>query len=64
MTPGPPAWFAVCRLDGGIGPATIEGAAAHGANVLVAGSALFRDPDGLEHAVTDLRTRAESTRPS
>jgi hypothetical protein len=26
--------------------------------VLVAGSALFRDPDGLEHAVTELRRLA------
>lgn len=47
------------EVDGGIGPATIEGAAAAGANVLVAGSALFRDPEGLTHAVADLRTRAE-----
>ncbi len=46
------------EVDGGIGPATIEGAAAAGANVLVAGSALFRDPEGLEHAVDDLRARA------
>ena len=30
-----------------------------GARVLVAGSALFRDPDGLEHAVADLRHRGE-----
>lgn len=52
------------EVDGGIGPTTIEGAASHGANVLVAGSALFRDPQGLEHAVTDLRSRAQSTRPS
>ena len=48
------------EVDGGIGPATIEGAAAAGANVLVAGSALYRDPLGLEHAVTDLRARAEA----
>ncbi len=47
------------EVDGGIGPATIEAAAASGANVLVAGSALFRDPDGLTHAVDDLRRRAE-----
>ncbi|HSL56567.1 MAG TPA: ribulose-phosphate 3-epimerase, partial [Acidimicrobiales bacterium] len=46
------------EVDGGIGPATIAGAAAAGANVLVAGTALFRDPEGLEHAVTDLRSRA------
>jgi ribulose-phosphate 3-epimerase len=48
------------EVDGGIAPATVAGAAAAGANVLVAGSALFRDPAGLEHAVTELRTRAES----
>ena len=46
------------EVDGGIGPATVAGAAAAGANVLVAGSALFRDPLGLAHAVTDLRERA------
>ena len=46
------------EVDGGIGPDTAAGAAAAGANVLVAGSALYRDPLGLEHAVTDLRARA------
>lgn len=50
------------EVDGGIGPDTIVGAAAAGANVLVAGSSLFRDPEGLEHAVTELRGLAESTR--
>ena len=50
------------EVDGGIGPATVAGAAGAGANVLVAGSALFRDPEGLEHAVSDLRSRAEATR--
>jgi ribulose-phosphate 3-epimerase len=51
--------FAVeLEVDGGIGPATIGGAAAAGADVFVAGSALFRDPEGLEHAVSDLRRRA------
>jgi ribulose-phosphate 3-epimerase len=48
------------EVDGGIGPSTIAGAAAAGANWLVAGSALYKDPDGLEHAVKDLRTRAEA----
>ena len=43
------------EVDGGIGPATIAGAAGAGANVLVAGSALYQDPEGLEHAVTELR---------
>jgi ribulose-phosphate 3-epimerase len=50
------------EVDGGIGPDTIAGAAAAGADVLVAGSALFRDPEGLEHAVADLRSRAEAAR--
>jgi ribulose-phosphate 3-epimerase len=46
------------EVDGGIGPDTIAAAAAAGANVLVAGSALYRDPDGLEHAVAELRSLA------
>ena len=48
------------EVDGGIGPDTVTGAVAAGANVLVAGSSLFRDPEGLEHAVTDLRARAHA----
>jgi ribulose-phosphate 3-epimerase len=52
------------EVDGGIGPSTVTGAVAAGANLLVAGSALFRDPDGLEHAVSDLRARAEAARPA
>ena len=52
------------EVDGGISPDTIAGAASSGANVLVAGSALFRDPEGLEHAVSDLRSRAEDARRS
>jgi ribulose-phosphate 3-epimerase len=50
------------EVDGGIGPGTIAGAAAAGANVLIAGSALYRDPEGLTHAVSDLRARAEAAR--
>ncbi|MEQ1785961.1 MAG: ribulose-phosphate 3-epimerase [Acidimicrobiales bacterium] len=50
------------EVDGGIGPSTIQAAAAAGANVLVAGSALYRDPEGLAHAVTELRDLAEATR--
>lgn len=46
------------EVDGGIGPATVAGAARAGADVFVAGSALFRDPEGLAHAVDDLRRRA------
>jgi ribulose-phosphate 3-epimerase len=48
------------EVDGGIGPDTIALAAAAGANILVAGSALYRDPEGLAHAVSDLRARAEA----
>jgi ribulose-phosphate 3-epimerase len=50
------------EVDGGISPSTVQGAAGAGANVLVAGSALYRDPAGLEHAVSELRTLAASTR--
>ena len=50
------------EVDGGIAPSTIEGAARAGANVLVAGSALYRDPLGLEHAVSELRALATATR--
>jgi len=50
------------EVDGGISPATAGGAAAAGANVLVAGSALFRDPAGLAAAVTALREAAAGTR--
>ncbi len=48
------------EVDGGIGPTTVAHAAAAGANVLVAGTALFRDPEGLSHAVADLRARADA----
>ncbi len=50
------------EVDGGIGPDTVAGAAAAGANVLVAGSALFRDPEGQAHAVSEIRSRAEAAR--
>lgn len=43
------------EVDGGISPDTVAAAASAGANVLVAGSALYRDPDGLAHAVAALR---------
>jgi len=50
------------EVDGGIGPDTVAGAVKAGANALVAGSALFKDPEGLGHAVADLRARAEAAR--
>lgn len=46
------------EVDGGIGPKTIAAAAAAGANVFVAGTALFRHEAGLAGGTTDLRTRA------
>jgi ribulose-phosphate 3-epimerase len=48
------------EVDGGISAKTIARAAGAGANVLVAGSALYRDPDGLQHAVAELRSRANA----
>ena len=48
--------------DGGISPATVQGAAAAGANVLISGSSMFKDPEGLGHAVDELRALAEATR--
>ena len=50
------------EVDGGIGPSTIAGAAAAGANILIAGTALWRYEEGLEFAVEDLRARAHSAR--
>ena len=46
------------EVDGGISAATVAGAAAAGANLLIAGSALFKHPDGLKAAVTELRDKA------
>jgi ribulose-phosphate 3-epimerase len=48
------------EVDGGIGVGTVTGAVRAGANALVAGTALFRDPEGLEHAVTELRAKAHA----
>lgn len=50
------------EVDGGIGPTTIAGAASAGADVLIAGTALWRYDEGLEFAVKDLRARAEAAR--
>ena len=48
------------EVDGGVGLTTVAGAVRAGANVLVAGTALFKDPEGLEHAVTELRAQAHA----
>jgi ribulose-phosphate 3-epimerase len=52
------------EVDGGIGPDTAERAARAGANLLVAGSALYRDPKGLAHAVAELRELGQRGRHS
>jgi ribulose-phosphate 3-epimerase len=55
-------WDCDLEVDGGIAPSTAGGATRAGANVLVAGSALYRDPLGLEHAVTELRDITRGSR--
>ena len=58
----PPGGRSSSRSTGASGPRPSPGRRRAGADVLVAGSALFRDPEGLEHAVADLRARAEAAR--
>jgi ribulose-phosphate 3-epimerase len=50
------------EVDGGVSANTIAGAAAAGANVFVAGSAVFGHPDGLGAAVAELRRIADAAR--
>jgi ribulose-phosphate 3-epimerase len=47
-------------VDGGIGPDTAPAAVDAGASVLVAGTAIFRAPDGIGPAIARLR---DATRP-
>ncbi len=47
------------EVDGGVNEKTVGGAAAAGARVLVAGSGLYKHPDGLAAAVSSLRRLAE-----
>jgi ribulose-phosphate 3-epimerase len=48
------------EVDGGIGPTTIAAAAAAGANIFITGTSLYRHPDGLKSAVTEMRALAEA----
>lgn len=48
------------EVDGGISPRTAAGAVRAGARTLVAGSALYRDPAGLGHGVSELRRVGEA----
>jgi ribulose-phosphate 3-epimerase len=50
------------EVDGGISTATAGRAVSAGANVLVAGSALFHHPAGLTEGVRTLRSAAETAR--
>jgi ribulose-phosphate 3-epimerase len=49
------------EVDGGIGPDTIAGASAAGANVFISGSALWRY-DSFDEGIKDLRQRADVAR--
>jgi ribulose-phosphate 3-epimerase len=44
------------EVDGGIDAATARTAVAAGANVLVAGTSVFRSPDGMKSAISQLRS--------
>jgi len=50
------------EVDGGISRDTIAAATRAGANVFVAGSAVFGHPDGLDAAITELRDLANAAR--
>jgi ribulose-phosphate 3-epimerase len=47
------------QVDGGIDEETAPQVVAHGANVLVAGTAIFRSPEGIRAAIQALRTAAQ-----
>ena len=49
------------EVDGGISADTVAGAASAGANLLIAGSALFKHPGGLHAAVSELRAKATAS---
>lgn len=50
------------EVDGGISARTIAGCAAAGADAFVAGTALYRHPEGLDAAVAELRAAAGRAR--
>ena len=52
------------EVDGGISSATVAGAAAAGANVLISGSWLYNHPGGKAAAVTELRQLAQAAQPT
>lgn len=48
------------QVDGGLGPANIAAAAGAGANAIVAGTSVFKAPEGAAHAIRLLRTAVEA----
>jgi len=47
------------QVDGGLGPATIDTAAVAGANVIVAGSSVYKS-DNAERAIAQLRSAVDN----
>jgi ribulose-phosphate 3-epimerase len=43
------------QVDGGIGPDTVKTAAENGANMMVAGTSVFKNPSGIKKALETLR---------
>ena len=50
------------EVDGGLAVPTVAAPAEAGANVVVAGSAVFKDPDGFHHAISAIRDAALAAR--
>jgi len=48
------------EVDGGVGPNTVGRVAAAGADILVAGAAVFAAPEGIAQAIGNLRRLAEA----
>jgi ribulose-phosphate 3-epimerase len=46
------------QVDGGVDTETAPRVVAHGANVLVAGTSIFRSPDGIAASIAALRRAA------
>ena len=49
------------EVDGGVGPSTVGAIAAAGANVMVAGNAVFKAADGYAAAIAAIRAGGEAT---
>jgi ribulose-phosphate 3-epimerase len=49
------------EVDGGLSPDTVAAATACGANVIVAGSAVFNHPEGRAFAIESIRSNGRAT---